>query len=114
MNNAPANFPFQKLKIDDMGVLTGHLQKLTAIKNGSSLTIAYDGLRLLDNPGERNHVSFRHGSGRLANFLFADGHCEMLGKHVLPNLTDAQITNKNSGVAALKPWPHPHWRMDQK
>jgi prepilin-type processing-associated H-X9-DG protein len=118
MDNAPVNFPFQKLKIDSTGVLTGKLQRLSSIKNGADLTIMYDGLRLLDNggdnPGDRNHVSFRHNGGKSANFLFADGHCETLPKSFLPNLTDAQITNKNNGVANLQPWPHPHWRLDQR
>ena len=118
--NAAANFPFQKVKIDTLGVLTGKMTKLSTIKNGSDLTIMYDGLRWLDGgepslqQQDHNHVSWRHNSRRSANFLFADTHCETLPKSVLPNLTDAQIKNLNNGVTSLKPWPHPHWRMDQK
>jgi prepilin-type N-terminal cleavage/methylation domain-containing protein/prepilin-type processing-associated H-X9-DG protein len=113
--NAASKFPFQKLKIDEgTGKLTGKLTKLSEFKNGSDLTIMYDGLKYLDGNGDRNHVSFRHNSRRSANFLFADGHGETLPKSVLPNLTDDQITNLKKGVDALKPWPHPHWRMDQK
>jgi prepilin-type processing-associated H-X9-DG protein len=113
--NAASTFPFQKLKLDEgTGKLTGKLTKLSEFKNGSDLTIMYDGLKYLDGNGDRNHVSFRHNSRRSANFLFADGHGETLPKSVLPNLTDDQITNLKKGVDALKPWPHPHWRMDQK
>jgi prepilin-type processing-associated H-X9-DG protein len=118
--NAPVNFPFQKLKMDTAGVLTGKLTKLTSIRNSSSLTILYDGLRWLDGgepslqQQDHNHVSWRHNNHRSANFLFADTHCETLPKSILPNLTDAQIKNLNNGVNSLKPWPHPHWRMDQK
>ena len=121
-NNNASKFPFQKLKTDAAGgPLSGKLTKLSSFKNAATLTIMYDGLRWLDggnaalpNQSDRNHVSFRHGGGKNANFLFADGHCETLPKSVLPNLTDAQIKNLANGVASLKPWPHPHWRSDQK
>jgi prepilin-type processing-associated H-X9-DG protein/prepilin-type N-terminal cleavage/methylation domain-containing protein len=112
--SAALKFPMRKLKVDPSGVVTGKLTRLTEIKNQSSLTIMYDGLRWLDGNGDRNHVSFRHNSRKTANFLFADGHCESLNKSVLPNLTDAEIKNKVNGVTSLKPWPHPHWRMDQR
>jgi prepilin-type processing-associated H-X9-DG protein/prepilin-type N-terminal cleavage/methylation domain-containing protein len=116
--NAPVNFPFQKLKVDTTGVITGKLTKLTSIKNSSTLTIMYDGLRWLDggdgaSQQDHNHVSFRHNNRKSANFLFADGHCETLPKSVLPNLTDAQIKNLNKGVTSLLPWPHPQWRLDK-
>ena len=83
-------------------------------KDGSDLTLMYDGLRWIDGNGDKNHVSFRHSKGRNANFLFADGHAETLPKSVLPNLTDAQIKNLNNGPTSLKPWPRPLWRLDQK
>jgi prepilin-type processing-associated H-X9-DG protein/prepilin-type N-terminal cleavage/methylation domain-containing protein len=120
-NNAASKFPFQKIKLDETanGALTGVLTKFTTIKNGSDLTIMYDGLRWLDaDPNalglKNNHVSFRHSSRRSANFLFADGHCETLPKSVMPNLTDAQYKNLNNGPTSLAPWPHPYWRLDQK
>ena len=113
-SNASSKLPFQKLKLDTAGVLTGKLTKFTSIKNGSDLTIMYDGLRWLDGNGDRNHVSFRHNSNRTANFLFADGHAESLNVGVLPDLTDDQIKNQNNGVTNLQPWPHPHWRIDQR
>jgi len=74
-------------------------------------------LRWLD--ADFRTLSFRHNNNRTANFLFADGHCETLPKSVLPNVTDdalmsAQVGKAGKGVAALKPWPHPHWRMDQR
>ena len=113
--NAPVNFPFQKVKmLPGTGAFDGQLTRLSSFKNSSSLTIMYDGLRWLDGPGDHNHVSFRHNGKKIANFLFADGHCESLHKDVMPKLTDAEIKDKNTGVANLKPWPHPHWRSDQK
>jgi prepilin-type processing-associated H-X9-DG protein len=72
----------------------------------------FDGLRWWD--AEINCVSFRHNSNRTANFLFADGHCESLNIGVLPQLTAANIKNLANGANNLKPWPHPHWRIDQK
>jgi prepilin-type processing-associated H-X9-DG protein/prepilin-type N-terminal cleavage/methylation domain-containing protein len=122
--NASSKLPFQKIKVDTAGVVTGKLNKLSSYKNSATLTIMYDGLRWLDGGGtgpgqtgnhdDRNHVSFRHSGRKNANFLFADGHVETLPKSVLPNLTDGQIKNLANGVNNLKPWPHPHWRSDQK
>jgi prepilin-type N-terminal cleavage/methylation domain-containing protein/prepilin-type processing-associated H-X9-DG protein len=104
-------FPFRKIKKDNTGVVTGEWQKLIRLKNSSTLTIMFDGLRYFH--GDRNRVNFRHNSNRTANFLFADGHCESLNIGVLPDLTEAQFKNVNNGVANLKPWPHPQWRIDQ-
>lgn len=105
-------FPFRKFKEDANGVLEGEWMKLTRIKNSSTLTIMFDGLRYFH--GDRNRVNFRHNSNRTANFLFADGHAESLNIGVLPELTEAQFKNVNNGVNNLRPWPHPHWRLDQK
>jgi prepilin-type N-terminal cleavage/methylation domain-containing protein/prepilin-type processing-associated H-X9-DG protein len=104
-------FPFRKIKKDNAGVVTGEWQKLIRLKNSSKLAIMFDGLRYFH--GDRNRVNFRHNSNRTANFLFADGHCESLNIGVLPDLTEAQFKNVNNGVANLKPWPHPLWRIDQ-
>jgi prepilin-type N-terminal cleavage/methylation domain-containing protein/prepilin-type processing-associated H-X9-DG protein len=111
-NHQAALFPFRKMKKDGAGVITGRWRKMTEMKNASTLTIMFDGLRYFH--GEVNRVSFRHNSNRTANFLFADGHAESLNIGVMPKLTEAQIKNKNNGVNLLKPWPHPHWRIDQK
>lgn len=118
--NAASVFPFQKLKVDTNGVVTGMLTKLNGIKNGSDLTIMYDGLKwwTTDNI-DHNQVSWRHNTRRSANFLFADGHAETLQKSVIPNMTDndlqsVQAGKAGKGVEGLKAWPHPHWRMDQK
>jgi prepilin-type N-terminal cleavage/methylation domain-containing protein/prepilin-type processing-associated H-X9-DG protein len=105
-------FPFRKFKKDSTGFIEGEWMKLTRIRNSSTLTIMFDGLRYFD--GDRNRVNFRHNSNRTANFLFADGHAESLNIGVLPELTDNQIKNVNNGVKNLQPWPHPHWRLDQK
>ena len=118
LNNAqPANqqkllFPFRKLKRNAAGGIDGELSKLVKFKNAAQLTIMYDGLRYFE--GDVNRVNFRHNSKRTANFLFADGHCESLNIGVLPQLTEAQIKNVNNGVMLLKPWPVPHWRLDQR
>ena len=121
--NAPKNFPFQKLKLDDNLQVTGLLTKLTSMKNQSTLAIMFDGVRFLDNdPGALqsqpkyygNHVSARHNGRKIVNYLFADGHCESLPKSAVPNIPDADIKNLKQGVDNLKPWPHPHWRMDQR
>jgi prepilin-type N-terminal cleavage/methylation domain-containing protein/prepilin-type processing-associated H-X9-DG protein len=106
------NFPMRKLKKFPTGAVEGELIKLTKIKNSSTLTIMFDGVRYWD--GWRERVNFRHNSNRTANFLFADGHCESLNINVLPQLTDTQVKNLNNGVNNLKPWPHPQWRLDQK
>ena len=105
-------FPFRKLKKDSSGLIEGEWRKLVHLKNNSTLTIMFDGLRYFD--GERNRVSFRHNSNRTANFLFADGHGESLGIHTLPDLKPGQFKNIANGVKNLEPWPHPHWRLDQK
>ena len=120
--DAPANFPFQKVKIDETtGLFSGHLHKLSEIKNGSDLAIMYDGLKWLDADltTKANHVSFRHNSRRSANFLFGDGHAETLPKSVMPDMTDADMkslktNDPTKGIPGLNRWPHPHWRLDQK
>jgi prepilin-type N-terminal cleavage/methylation domain-containing protein/prepilin-type processing-associated H-X9-DG protein len=104
-------FPFRKFKEDTNG-LQGQWSKLTQFRNSSTLTIMYDGLRYFHF--DRNRVNFRHNSNRTANFLFADGHAESLGIGVLPELDAAGFRNNNNAVNNLKPWPHPHWRLDQK
>jgi prepilin-type N-terminal cleavage/methylation domain-containing protein/prepilin-type processing-associated H-X9-DG protein len=110
------NFPFRKLKKFATGVVEGDWMKLTKLRNASTLTIMFDGVRYWDAYPER--VNFRHNSNRTANFLFADGHCESLNISVLPfvgdPMRDNKIKNVNNGVNNLKPWPHPHWRLDQK
>jgi prepilin-type processing-associated H-X9-DG protein len=114
VNNA-FNFPFRKLRWKAAGggvTLDGELSRLTQMKNQSSLAILFDGLRWLD--GDMRSVSVRHNNNRSANFLFADGHCETLPGSVLPTIADTAVKNVNNGVANLKPWPHPHWRIDQK
>jgi prepilin-type N-terminal cleavage/methylation domain-containing protein/prepilin-type processing-associated H-X9-DG protein len=105
-------FPFRKFKLNDDKTLLGQISKYNEFKNASSLTIMFDGLRWMD--GDVNRVNFRHNSNRTANFLFVDGHAESLNISVLPKLTDTQMRNVNNGVASLKPWPVPHWRMDQR
>jgi prepilin-type processing-associated H-X9-DG protein len=105
-------FPFRKLKKHGTGVIEGEWRKLVQLKNNSTLTIMFDGLRYMH--GDINRVSFRHNSNRTANFLFADGHGESLNISVLPALDEAQIKNPANGVNNLKPWPHPHWRIDQR
>jgi prepilin-type processing-associated H-X9-DG protein/prepilin-type N-terminal cleavage/methylation domain-containing protein len=105
-------FPFKKIKKDSSNVIEGELSKLVKFRNSATLTIMFDGLRYFH--GNRNLVNFRHNSNRTANFLFADGHAESLGIGVLPDLTEAQFKNVNNGVKNLQPWPHPHWRLDQK
>jgi prepilin-type processing-associated H-X9-DG protein/prepilin-type N-terminal cleavage/methylation domain-containing protein len=105
-------FPFRKIKRDANGVVVGQWQKLVKLKNSSTLTIMFDGLRYFE--GDRNRLSFRHNSNRTANFLFADGHCESLNIGVLPELTEDQFKDIPNGVKLLERWPHPHWRLDQK
>jgi prepilin-type processing-associated H-X9-DG protein len=95
-----------------VAVLDGELSRLSQMKNQTSLAIMFDGLRWFD--GETRNVSFRHNNNRTANFLFADGHCESLNIAYLPTLDAGTIKDKINGVNSLKPWPHPHWRMDQK
>jgi prepilin-type N-terminal cleavage/methylation domain-containing protein/prepilin-type processing-associated H-X9-DG protein len=116
LNNTTSNqaklYPFRKLRFNAAGGVDGEYTKLTALKNQTTLTIMFDGLRWWD--GETTCVNFRHNNNRTANFLFGDGHCESLPLSVLPTLTAAQINNVNNGVNSLKPWPHPHWRVDQK
>jgi prepilin-type N-terminal cleavage/methylation domain-containing protein/prepilin-type processing-associated H-X9-DG protein len=104
-------FPFRKLKRNAAGDIEGEWTKLVQLKKSAQLTIMFDGLRYFE--GDVNRVSFRHNTNRSCNFLFADGHGETLGIDVLPKLTDTQIKNVNNGVANLKPWPHPLWRVDQ-
>jgi prepilin-type processing-associated H-X9-DG protein/prepilin-type N-terminal cleavage/methylation domain-containing protein len=115
VNNISSNqsklFPFRKLKKTG-DLVEGEWRKLTQLKNNATLTIMFDGLRYMD--GQRNRVSFRHNTNRTANFLFADGHAESLNIAVLPDLTEAQFKNLNNGVNNLRPWPHPHWRIDQR
>jgi prepilin-type processing-associated H-X9-DG protein len=114
-NNTTSNqaklFPFRKLRYNAAGGVDGEWRKIPTIKNQATLTLMFDGLRWWD--AEVNSVSFRHNNNRIANFLFCDGHCESLPLSNLPVLTSAQIANVNSGVASLKPWPHPQWRVDQ-
>ena len=105
-------FPFRKFKENSSGVLEGQWMKLTSIKNSSTLTIMFDGLRYFHF--DRNRVNFRHNTNRTANFLFADGHAESLGIGVLPELDAAGFRNNNNAVKNLERWPHPQWRLDQK
>ena len=71
-------------------------------------------------PNRADFALAKSGGLRLANFLFADGHCEGLPLSVLPlqHLAEAarasQINDVANGVNNLKPWPHPHWRVDQR
>jgi prepilin-type N-terminal cleavage/methylation domain-containing protein/prepilin-type processing-associated H-X9-DG protein len=118
-NNNTSNqgklFPFRKIRFKTVGGVTfpeGEYTKLSTIKNQSTLTIMFDGLRWMD--AEPTAVNFRHNNNRSANFLFVDGHCETLPLDFLPALTSAQIANVANGVNNLKPWPHPHWRVDQR
>ena len=122
--NAASRFPFQKLQLEADNTVRGRLTKLTSFKNSSTLAIMYDGVRHLDGGHganvNSNHVSLRHGGRKTANCLFADGHCEILGRDAIPEMTDADIkyvgaaAAPTKGVEGLKRWPHPHWRLDQK
>jgi prepilin-type N-terminal cleavage/methylation domain-containing protein/prepilin-type processing-associated H-X9-DG protein len=112
VSNQARLFPFRKLRYNAAGTVDGEYTKLSSIKNQATLTIMFDGLRWMD--AEVNSVSFRHNSNRTANFLFADGHCESLHISVLPTLTSTQLAIVANGVNNLKPWPIPHWRVDQK
>ena len=106
-------FPFRKLKKSyPSNVIEGSWTKLVKVKNSSTLTIMFDGLRYFH--GDRNRVNFRHNSNRTANFLFADGHAESLGIGVLPELKEGEFRHPDKGVKNLERWPHPHWRLDQK
>jgi prepilin-type N-terminal cleavage/methylation domain-containing protein/prepilin-type processing-associated H-X9-DG protein len=125
-NNISSNqgklFPFKKIKVDAAGVMDGELTKLASFKNQTDLAIMYDGLRYMD--GNFTTISFRHNNNRTANFLFADGHCESLPISVIPTdsadptghtpMSRANMANLNNGVANLRPWPHPQWRVDQR
>jgi len=115
--NGPINLPFRKFRwktnaTTGANYLDGEWSRLSQMKNQSDLTIMFDGLRYAD--GDMKAVSVRHNNNRSCNFLFADAHCETLPGSVLPTLTASQVKNLTTGVDALKPWPHPHWRMDQK
>ena len=116
LNNTTSNqsklLPFRKMRAQADGTFEGEYTKLGSLKNQATLAIMFDGLRWFE--GEPTNVSFRHNSNRTANFLFGDGHCESLNIGVMPNLTRAQIINVANGVNSLKPWPHPHWRVDQR
>jgi prepilin-type N-terminal cleavage/methylation domain-containing protein/prepilin-type processing-associated H-X9-DG protein len=110
--NRPRMFPMRKLKYHDDLTIEGQVTKLNEIKNVSTLVLLFDGVYWFD--GQVNRVNFRHNSNRMCNFLFVDGHCESLNIGVLPTLAKNDIINLNNGAANLKPWPHPHWRVDQK
>jgi prepilin-type processing-associated H-X9-DG protein/prepilin-type N-terminal cleavage/methylation domain-containing protein len=115
-------FPFKKVKVNVGGAMEGELTKLSSFKNQTDLALMFDGLRYLN--ADFRALSFRHNNNRTANFLFADGHCESLNISVVP--TDAadptghtpmsrnNVANLTNGVANLRPWPHPQWRVDQR
>jgi prepilin-type processing-associated H-X9-DG protein len=115
-------FPFKKVKWDPATGFTGELTKLSSFKNQSDLALMFDGLRWLD--ADFNALSFRHNNNRTANFLFGDGHCESLNISVIPTdpadpsghtpMPRSTVANLTTGVASLKPWPHPQWRVDQR
>jgi prepilin-type N-terminal cleavage/methylation domain-containing protein/prepilin-type processing-associated H-X9-DG protein len=112
-------FPFRKVKILANGVMDGELSKLASFKNQTDLAIMFDGLRYMN--ADFRALSFRHNNNRTANFLFADGHCESLNISVIPTdasgqnpMLRATVANLTTGVASLKPWPHPQWRTDQR
>jgi prepilin-type N-terminal cleavage/methylation domain-containing protein/prepilin-type processing-associated H-X9-DG protein len=107
---APKLFPFRKLKRETTGAVTGELSKLTQFRNSSSLVLMWDGLRYFDSHVERIHA--RHNSGRMTNFLFADGHCESINNDAMPKLTEPQM--KGGDLSVFQPYPHPHFRLDQK
>jgi prepilin-type processing-associated H-X9-DG protein len=67
----------------------------------------------------------RHNSGRITNFLFADGHAQSIHKDMLPKpetgpdgigpdgITEAELKGAN-GVELLKKWPSVQFRLDQR
>jgi prepilin-type N-terminal cleavage/methylation domain-containing protein/prepilin-type processing-associated H-X9-DG protein len=112
-------FPFKKVKVLADGTMDGELTKLTSFKNAADLALMFDGLRYLN--ADYRALSFRHNNHRTANFLFADGHCESLNISVVPTdsshmnpMLKKDVADLTNGVANLKPWPHPQWRVDQK
>jgi prepilin-type N-terminal cleavage/methylation domain-containing protein/prepilin-type processing-associated H-X9-DG protein len=112
-------FPFKKVKVLADGTMDGELTKLTSFKNAADLALMFDGLRYLN--ADFRALSFRHNNNRTANFLFADGHCESLNISVVPTdsshmnpMLKKDVADLTNGVANLKPWPHPQWRVDQK
>jgi prepilin-type N-terminal cleavage/methylation domain-containing protein/prepilin-type processing-associated H-X9-DG protein len=115
---APLNFPFRKMKFQDAAgsQLRGNkLAKFSEIKNSSSLVFMWDGIRYFDSYVER--FTPRHSSGRITNFLFADGHCESISRDTLPktqaDISEADLKGPN-GAEKLRPWPHPQFRLDQR
>jgi prepilin-type processing-associated H-X9-DG protein len=91
------------------GAMTGELSKLP-LKNSSNLVMMFDGVRYFDSFVERIHA--RHNSNRITNFLFADGHCEMLPTASMPKLTEPQF--KGDDLSVFDPYPFPRFRLDQK
>jgi prepilin-type processing-associated H-X9-DG protein len=113
------NWPMRHIRRGPGGKAFGEFIKINQIKKSAEVAMLFDGIRTLD--GISTRINARHNSKRTTNFLFADGHCENLNLSVLPlpDETDAttragKIKNKDNGVDTLKPWPHPHWRVDQK
>jgi prepilin-type processing-associated H-X9-DG protein/prepilin-type N-terminal cleavage/methylation domain-containing protein len=108
--SAPRRFPFRKLKYQFAGgPLMGVLAKLNQIRGASQLAMMWDGVKYFDSYVERIHG--RHNSGRVTNFLFADGHAESLQTASMPKLTEAQI--KGDDLSVFDPYPFPHFRLDQ-
>jgi prepilin-type processing-associated H-X9-DG protein len=106
----PRRFPFRKLKFQYAGgPLSGLLARFNQIRGASDLVMMFDGVRYFDSRVERIHA--RHNSGRITNFLFADGHAGSLQTASMPKLTRAQF--QGDDLSVFDPYPYPRFRLDQ-
>ncbi|MDB5295170.1 MAG: hypothetical protein JWO31_1153 [Phycisphaerales bacterium] len=102
-----ANATQENIKVPD---------KTTRVRNTSEVVCLFDGFFLNLMAVSANRLGARHNNKKITNVMMFDGHAESLRTKDLPggdgnaNQPDAPTT---FGLANLKNYPYPKWRLDQ-
>jgi prepilin-type N-terminal cleavage/methylation domain-containing protein/prepilin-type processing-associated H-X9-DG protein len=88
--------------------------KVTRVRNPTDIVMLYDGLFLNLQAVNANRINARHANKKITNLSFHDGHCESVRTKDLPGGDqDANPPGTTFGLANLKNYISPKWRLDQ-
>ena len=106
-------------------IFGGPLSRASQLRKSSELAMIFDGIQGFDVvPGDggaakgfnTNRISPRHAKGKMANVLFADGHCVSVPAGALPSgvgpSSDLAGAYGSPSINLGKN-PFPKWRLDQ-
>jgi prepilin-type processing-associated H-X9-DG protein/prepilin-type N-terminal cleavage/methylation domain-containing protein len=94
-------------------------EKTTRVRKSTEIVMLFDGVFLNIQTVNANRLNARHNKKKFTNCLFADGHAETLRTKDLPggdqdaNADPGGGAGKTFGLANLKNYPYPKWRLDQ-